>query len=99
MLLLDNVQAAVLQGSILEPLFFVIYINDLQGNLTSNSKICADNTLFSTVTDINATAYQTNTDSQNNRWAYQWKMGFNPDPSKQALEVIFSHKTKITAHP
>ena len=57
MLLLDNVQAAVLQGSILEPLFFVIYINDLQGNLTSNPKVFADNTLFSTVTDINAMAY------------------------------------------
>ena len=23
-------------------------------------------------------------------WAFQWKMSFNPDPSKQAQEVIFS---------
>ena len=25
--------------------------------------------------------------------AYQWKMQFNPDPNKQAHEVIFSRKT------
>ena len=27
-----------------------------------------------------------------NDWAYQWKMTFNPDPSKRAQEVIFSRK-------
>ena len=26
-------------------------------------------------------------------WAYQWKIQFNPDPTKQANEVIFSLKT------
>ena len=26
------------------------------------------------------------------RWAHQWKMSFNPDPSKQAVEVHFSGK-------
>ena len=32
-------------------------------------------------------------------WAYQWKMSFNPDKSKQAQEVIFSHKTQRVIHP
>ena len=32
-------------------------------------------------------------------WAYQWKMAFNPDRSKQAQEVIFSRKTSIQSHP
>ena len=27
-------------------------------------------------------------------WAFQWKMSFNPDLSKQAQEVIFSRKLK-----
>ena len=31
-------------------------------------------------------------------WAYQWKMSFNPDRSKQAHEVIFSRKTSIQSH-
>ena len=32
-------------------------------------------------------------------WAYQWKMCFNPDRSKQPQEVIFSRKTSIQSHP
>ena len=31
-------------------------------------------------------------------WAYQWKMVFNPDLTKQAVEVIFSVKTKKPVH-
>ena len=31
--------------------------------------------------------------------AYQWKVNFNPDSIKQAREVIFSRKVKITVHP
>ena len=31
-------------------------------------------------------------------WAFQWKMGFNPDPNKQAQEVIFSRKTNKIDH-
>ena len=61
----------------------------------------ADNTsLFSTVTDPNVTANQINNDLHNiSTWAYQWKMNFNPDTSKQAQEVLFSRKVKVTAHP
>ena len=32
-------------------------------------------------------------------WAYQCEMSFNHDPSKQAQEVIFSHKIKKPSHP
>ena len=32
-------------------------------------------------------------------WAFQWKMNFNLDPTKQAQEVIFSRKTKTLPHP
>ena len=96
-----NVQAEVLQGSILGPLFLLIYINDLLGNLTSNPKLFADDTsLCSIVTDPDTAAYQTNTDFHNiNRWACQWKIGFNLDPSKQTQEVIFNRKTKVNSHP
>ena len=33
------------------------------------------------------------------KWAFQWKMKFNPDLTKQAQEVIFSCKTKKLPHP
>ena len=32
------------------------------------------------------------------KWASQLKMSFNPDISKQAHEVIFSHKKSVTSH-
>ena len=32
-------------------------------------------------------------------WAFQWKMRFNPDPTKQAQELIFSCKVQTTSHP
>ena len=65
-------------------LLFLIYINDLPGNLTSNPKLFAgDTSLFSTVTDPNVTANQINNDLHNiSTWAHQWKMNFNLDTSK-----------------
>ena len=33
------------------------------------------------------------------KWAYNWKMLFNPDPSKLAEEVLFSRKKKTQTIP
>ena len=33
------------------------------------------------------------------KWAYQWKLQFNPDLKKQANEVIFSHKSTMYMYP
>ena len=34
-----------------------------------------------------------------NNWAYKWRMSFNPDPTKQAKEDLFSRKRKDIVHP
>ena len=96
-----DVNAGVPQGSILGPLLFLIYINDLADGLSSNAKLFADDTsLFSVVHNANTTANELNNDLVKiSRWAYQWKMSFNPNPNKQAQEVIFSIKTKKEYHP
>ena len=57
-------------------------------------KIFADDTsFFSKVLDINKSVTELNTDLEKiSQWVYQWKMQFNPDPNKQANEIIFSRK-------
>ena len=79
----------------------LIYINDLSDDLSSNPKLFADDTsLFSVVHDKNTSANELNNDLRKiSNWAYQWKMSFNPDPLKQAQEVIFPCKMTKTNHP
>ena len=88
------VKAGVPQGSILGPLLFLIYVNDLPDGLNSIAKLFADDTsLFSIVQDPNESAKYLNLDlSVISQWEYQWKMLFNPGPKKPALEVISSRK-------
>ena len=69
-------------------------------NLTSNAKLFADDaSLFSVVHDVNTSAKELNDNLKKvNNWAFQWKMSFNSDPSKQAQEVILSRQLKRSTH-
>ena len=77
-------EAGFFQVSILGPLLFLIYVNDLFDNLASNPKLFADDTsLFSVVKSVDASNIDLNNDLKEiGEWAFQWKMIFNPDPTK-----------------
>ena len=95
------ITTGVPQGSVLDPLFFLIYINDLVCNINSEAKLFADDTsLFTVVYDVDIAANKLNRDLEIiSIWAYQWKMQFNPDKNKQAIKVIFSQKRDTPVHP
>ena len=82
-------------------LFFLVYINDLPSELSCSSKLFADDTsLFSVIKNVNKTAKKLNKDLENiSKWARQWMMSFNPDPTNIAKEVLFSRKKTIVIDP
>ena len=96
-----NVEVGVPQGSILGSLLFLIYINDLPDNLSTNVKLFADDTsLFSVAHDITTSSCDLNYDLNRVReWTFQWKMSFNPEPSKQAQEVILTRMLQKKDYP
>ena len=67
----------------------------------SDVKLFADDTsVFNVVFDTDISAEVLNQDLRAVQdWAYQWKMSFNPDPAKQAEQVIFSTKVFKAEHP
>ena len=56
--------------------------------------------IFSTVYNIKNSTSNLNSNLQHVcKWAFKWKMSFNPDPTEQAQEVIFSRKLIKPIHP
>ena len=97
----SDVLAGVPPGSILGLLLFFIYINDLSDGLQFNPKLFPDHTsLLATVHNIKKATNDLNNDlTKITKWAFQWKMSFNPDISKQVHEAIFSRKRSVLSHP
>ena len=82
------------------PLLFLVYINNLADGL-SNGKVFADDTsLFLVIHDVYTFPSELNNDlHQINKLDFQWRVSFNPHPSKEAQEFVFSRKTKKISHP
>ncbi len=91
------VTAGVPQGSILGPLFFLIYINDIAERTQSNIRTFADDTsLFIVVDDPVNAADTLNYDiDMISSWADRWLVKFNPSNTEH---LLFSLKKNSPPH-
>ena len=90
-----SINAGVPQGSILGPMFFLIYINDIVNNISCNTKLFADDTpLFLVVDNEYEAAEQLNKDIESiQQWSQKWLIKFNPDKTEI---MTISKKTSQT---
>ena len=88
-----NIDAGVPQGSLLGPILFLVFINDIVDVVESDIRIFADDTFIYRIMDQFSTEILNRDLEKISQWAWQWKLVFNPDITKQAVEVIFSNKT------
>ena len=74
------VKSGIPQGTVLGPILFVIYINDLLDSLSSNGLMFADDTkIFRLITcKDDASALQADL-SKLEQWSISWQIKFNPD--------------------
>ncbi len=87
------INAAVPQGSVLGPLLFLVYINDVTSDIDSNIFLFADDTsIFSSGKDTPTLAQNINSDlNKITLWARRWKITINPT---KTVCMLFTKKSK-----
>ena len=76
----DNVISGVPQGTVLGPILFVIYINDLLDNIKSEGLMFADDTKIFRLISSYEDAVELQEDiSKLEKWADKWQLRFNYD--------------------
>ena len=87
---LKSIFAGVPQGSVLGPLLFLVYINDIAEHLLSLTRLFADDSsLFYSAAHIDDIAGIINHDMQLlSNWARQWLVTFNPLKTEAVLFTL-----------
>ena len=93
-----EINAGVPQGSILGPLLYLIYVNDITNDIESDINLFADDTsLLKVIYDPTQSFQVINSDlAKLEEWSKQWRTSFNAD---KTVYIIFSRKNQQEAYP
>ena len=86
------------QASILGPLLFLLYINDIVADIQSCIRLFSDDTILYIIVDNPISAAEMiNTDLETiHRWGGKWLVKFNPSKSES---LLVSWKNNRNIHP
>ncbi len=89
-----DVLSGVPQGTVLGPVLFLCFINDIADKLDSNIRLFADDALLYRVIENEADADQLQADlSSLEQWATEWQMEFN---AKKCFVLHITNKRRIS---
>ena len=92
---LCEVLSGVPQGTVMAPLLFLIYINDIPNSITNMLRLYADDALLYSIINSTADCINLQTDlSTLQKWCETWQMEFDPTKCEH-LKITNKHTTLL----
>ena len=93
---ITDVTSGVPQGSVLRPILFLLYINDINENVQSSIRLFADDSIIyrKIMSNIDLQILQTDL-IQLEKWSDKWQMQFN---ISKCVHLPITNKTKTSSH-